>query len=156
VKKSQQQTEYVAAQQAQTAARNLALSRQMLFLYCLDAWQKDQPTRVAQILQGLTPGSKERTAVIFLMNPVSLDEKLEGFSEQIPSVQDWFKHMVLGEYYLKNGQNDKALEAYQQSYRCASGLPKEQVQDNAMQLSHLKDRLAELQSEAQETKNMVK
>lgn len=155
-KKSQQQTEYVAQQQADAAARNLALSRQMIFIYCLNAWRKDQPARVAQILSGLTPGSKEWAAVVFLMAPASLNEKLEGFSEQIPSGQEWFKHMVLGEYYLKNEQEDMALEAFKQSYEFAGSLPKEQVPDNAMVLSHLKDQLAILGPEALESKNSVK
>ncbi|MHC4881623.1 MAG: serine/threonine protein kinase [Planctomycetota bacterium] len=153
---SQQQTEYVAAQQAQAAVRNLVLSRQMLFIYCLNAWQKDRPARVAQIMQGLTPGSKEWAAMVFLMNPAPLHEKLEGFSKQVPSGQEWFKHMVMGEYYFKKGEDGKALEAYQKSYKFSGDLTKEQVQDNAMQLSHLKDRLAEYESETLENRNSVK
>jgi serine/threonine protein kinase len=153
---SRQQAEYIAQEQAKAAARNLTLSRQMLFLYFLNAWHKNQQPRVIQVLPGLTKGSKEWTAAAFLMNQTSLNEKLEDFSEQIPSGQEWFKHMVLGEYWLKNGQNKEALAAFTQSYEYAAGLSKEQVRDNAMQLSHLKDRLAEFKAETLETENSIK
>ena len=146
-KKSQQETEYVAQQQAEAAARNLGLSRQMLFIYFLNAWHNDQQPRIAQSLGGLTAGSKERAAAAFLMNPAALNERTKEFDEAIDPEQQWFVHFINGEYFMNNGQQDDALSAYQTSYELAGTLSNEQVRDNAMLLSHMKDRLAAFEAD---------
>ena len=89
----------------------------MLFTFFLSVWHGGQSSEAKAAAEGLTEGSKEQIAADFLLSPASLVEKEAGFRRALSDKYAWFADYIVGEYHYKNGDRDKALEAYQSCYK---------------------------------------
>ncbi len=99
------------------AAKTISYKRQMLFAYFLRAWHEGNNSEAKAAAGALTKGSKEQIAADFLLSPGSLAEKEAGFRRALSDGYAWFADYIVGEYHYKNGDRQKALEAYQRSYK---------------------------------------
>ncbi len=72
----------------------------------------------AEFLSRIFPdGSKELIAAVFLISRGSLEEKEAGFRRRLGEEQTGFADFIIGEHHLKDGNKEKALIAYRNSYR---------------------------------------
>ena len=113
--KRKSELEVVNAQLTVTTERNVALVRPFVFNFFLDAWRQNRNPQAAFVLTFLSEGSKEKKAARFLFDPNSVDQKREDFRRALGDANGWFAEFIIAENYLKNGQRDKALEAFKAS-----------------------------------------
>jgi serine/threonine protein kinase len=113
--KRKSELEVVNRQLTATTERNVALVRPFVFNFFLDAWRQNRNPQAAFVLTFLSEGSKEKKAARFLFDPNSVDQKREDFRRALGDANSWFAEFIIGENYLKNGQRDKALEAFKAS-----------------------------------------
>jgi predicted Ser/Thr protein kinase len=98
-------------------SRQLILARKLTFDGFLQAWRTGKAKDAALIGGYLAKGSKEREAAVFLLSSEMSDEKEAAFRQGFSDADAWFAYFIVGEYYLKNGNRQKALEAYRRSYQ---------------------------------------
>ena len=55
-------------------------------------------------------------------------KKEAGFVQALSGEHAWFTDFIVAEHYLKNGNRQRALEAYQRSYRAIEQLPQNSQQ----------------------------
>ncbi|MHC4112907.1 MAG: protein kinase domain-containing protein [Planctomycetota bacterium] len=115
-KKAQQEqadrTQWASAE----GAKKLSFTRQMLFTFFLRAWHEGQNSEAIAAAGGLYGDSKEKMAAEFLLSPTSLAEKEAGFRRALSDKYAWFADFIVGEYHYKNGNREKALDAYRRGY----------------------------------------
>jgi predicted Ser/Thr protein kinase len=97
--------------------RHLRRGRKLMIDDFLRAWRAGETEEAAMIGSYLARGSKERRAAVFLLSSKMLDEKEAAFRQGVPVEDAWFADFVVGEYYLRNGDREKAIEAYRRSYQ---------------------------------------
>ncbi len=113
--KRKTELEVVNAQLTATTERNVALVRPFVFNFFLDAWRQSRNPQAAFVLSFLSDGSKEQKAARFLFDPSPIDQKQASFRRALGDGNSWFAEFIIGENYLKNGERDKALEAFKAS-----------------------------------------
>ena len=127
-------------------AKKQSFTRQMLFTFFLRAWHEGKSNEAKAVADGLYEDSKEKKAAEFLLSPTSLAEKETDFRRALPDNYAWFADFIFGEYHYKNGDHQKALEAYQRGYKAIQQL-KQRSQagiDNNLFARQLVARLREL------------
>jgi len=107
----------------QWASAEVALSlvriRQTLFYSFLGEWQKgrdNEAKAIATILSSLFSDSKEERVAEFLLNPAPLAEKEAGFRRSFSDEYAWLADFIVGGYHYKEGDREKALDAYRRCY----------------------------------------
>jgi len=125
------------------AKTTFGLDRQFTFLAFLEAWHKNDG-RDGWIAGLLGDGSKEKAAAAFLLNPGAIADKEASFRQGLPDGYGWFGDFVIGESYLKDGNESEALEAYGRSYQGIGRLPIDGLGRDKLLKSELKARLYEL------------
>ncbi len=128
-KRAQKESEAIAKQWAAEAGNHLSTVRQMSFAFFLQAWHEGRDKEAAGILKLLAKGSKERKAAEFLIDPKMLDEKEPEFQQTFTGQNAWFVDFIMGEYYLKSGNKNKALQAYERSYQLIKQLSHDKPKD---------------------------
>ena len=83
----------------------------------LELWQEGKNEEAILIAGFLGDGSKEKMGTSFLLDPRPVSEKEADFRQKLPDNSDWFADFMIGEQYLKNGNQKEAIEAYSRSYR---------------------------------------
>jgi serine/threonine protein kinase len=144
-KKAKKESDAIGQQWAAQAAKYLSTTRQVVFTLFLRAWHDGHNTEAKWILNFLSKGSKEYTAAQFLLNPDPLDKKEPPFRQDLSGQYLWFVDFILGEYQLKTGDHNAALEAYQRSYQTIQQLsPDNQSGVDRWLAARLQARLEEL------------
>ena len=139
-------------------AKGASHTRHMLFTYFLRAWHEGRKSEVNTAANGLYEGTKEKIAADFLLSPGSLAEKEAGFRRALSDRYAWFADYIVGEYHYKNGDRQKALEAYRRSYKVIRELIQQGQPgiENSLFVKQLTNKLRELgaaDKPAEETEN---
>jgi serine/threonine protein kinase len=124
-KKAHEESETTATDLTIEAKGTLASFRQMTsicFTYILQAWRDGRNIDAYNMHRYLSDGSKEKIAARFLLASEPLAEKEALFMEALSGKYAWFADFILAEHYLKDGNRQKALEAYQRSYQAIEQL----------------------------------
>jgi serine/threonine protein kinase len=93
------------------------------FVVVLQAWRDGRNGDAYAMARYLPSGSSEKKAASFLLDPAPLAEKEDDFRSQFSNEQLWFAEFIIGESYLKDGNKDRALQAYRSSQRYLQQLP---------------------------------
>jgi serine/threonine protein kinase len=121
-KRAQREQASTAQWASAEGAKKLSFTRQMLFTVFLRAWHEGKSSEAKAVADGLYEDSKEKKAAEFLLSPASLAEKKVGFRRALPDNYAWFADFIVGEYHYKNGDRQKALEAYRSGYKAIQQL----------------------------------
>jgi len=147
-KKAQQEAEANAQQLTSEVAKSYFSSRQVTplsFTYILQAWRDGRNKDAYAMALFLNDGSKEKKAAAFLLDPAPLAKKETGFVQAISGEYAWFADFIVAEHYLKDGNRQRALEAYQRSYKAIEQLPQNSQQTGDwLVIDRVKARLYEL------------
>ena len=130
-KKAKQEAEATAQQWAAQAAASRRLTP-LCFTYILQAWREGRNKDAYTMARYLDDSSKEKKAAVFLLDAAPLAKKQTRFVQAL-SGDAWFADFIVAEHYLKDGNRQRALEAYQRSYQAI-----EQLSQNTQ---HAADRL---------------
>jgi len=129
-------------------AQSLRRTRQTLFTSFLVEWQQGRNSEakvIAKILSILFSDYKENRAAAFLVNPAPLAEKEADFRRALSDEYAWLADFIIGEYHYKEGNREKALEAYRRCYIAIRQLSKINQRRVSNWLAiQLRDRLKEL------------
>ncbi len=105
-----------ARESARLAAQLPSLERQLTFNLFLQVWNAGNRQRAEAILDLIPTESKEAKAAGFLLDARPVSEKSAAFREAFSRESPEFLDFIIGENYLREGNREKALEAYQRSY----------------------------------------
>jgi len=129
--------------------RNQKVIREMTFASFLRAWHVDWDNGVSWTVTHMTDGSREKKATAFLLDPRPPSEKEAGLRESLSRDHPAFADMVLGENYLKNGDLDKAHQAYKNGFEAIRRVKKtSRGRDNWLE-NFIMTRLYELRMKTQ-------
>lgn len=119
---------------------------QTMFLHFLDAWHRDKRTEMQAIarMMGTMRSAKESLGVSFLMDPNAWDSSQAALRQSLGEDLWWFADLVIGETYLKRGDQELAQEAFRRSYMATVAAPDYPVGEDGLLRSHLARRLANL------------
>ncbi len=147
-KKTRRESDTIAQQWSAEAAQTLVSFRQLkplYFAYILQAWRDGRNKDARYIALFLSDGSKEQKAAAFLLDPAPLAKKETGFVQAISGEYAWFADFIVAEHYLKDGNQQEALEAYQRSCRAIEKLSqRSQSAGDQLLIDQVKARLYEL------------
>jgi hypothetical protein len=104
---------------------NLLLSRRILFMSFLQAWNSNNLPQAKALASWLSKDTKEAKGVAFLLSGEPLTRRSENFRNVLPNDQVWFSDYIEAHYYLKNGNRDRALELFQKSAKAIGVATKE-------------------------------
>jgi serine/threonine protein kinase len=130
------QTEVIADQWHKESIRQLSLNREMVFVKFLDAFHAGrlEGARLAAVFLG--NASTEGRAVRFLLDPNLPPAKIQAFRASVksePNAPDaWLVDLAAGEDYLRRGQHQEALQAYQRSKQAAGLLARQSLLYNLL------------------------
>ncbi|MFC1794379.1 hypothetical protein ACFL3Q_12420 [Planctomycetota bacterium] len=127
------------------AAEYAIFTRQIAFTLFLQAWQQDQSKQAMEIANFILAdgGYPEAAALRLLLDRRSLAEK-EPEIKKAFSKYPGFAEFLIGEYYLKNGNTEKALKAYAQSYQSILNGEDSQLNERRWFVGRLRARISEL------------
>ena len=146
-RKAKLESDAIAGQWAAQADRYLDWSRQVTFMYILQAWQAGRGREAVAISSLLTEGSREKTAAAFLTAPGASAAAETEFRRRLGADYGWLADFVIGERRLREGRRRGALEAFRHSRRALGGLSKDKIPADARWLAvRLAGRLAELET----------
>lgn len=136
----------IAEEWQNAAERTFSFTRQAHLLSILERWHDgdDQKAKVFSFLLG--SGSKEKTAADFLLDPNSSPKDETAFRnkcQEFLADPNWFADFVVGEFHLKNGYRERALQAYDRSYQAIKELRTGPTLDKLLH-AQVKARLFEL------------
>lgn len=117
------QSQFLQQAYQKQSERNLALARHVVFTTFLELWHDGKINRAKGAASQFTESSRERTGVLFLLDPRPLAEKEFGLQGKLPQEQASFMAFLLGESYLKEGNISDAIEAYNQCLNTESLTP---------------------------------
>ena len=114
---ARQELEAAVEQLTAEATSKLALGRQMAVSLFLQAWHQGQDIRAAGISSFFaSEGSREQGTMTFLLDERPLAEWEDEFRRSVGD-SPGFADFIIGEYYLKEGQPEEAVNSYEHSYR---------------------------------------
>jgi len=90
--------------------------RLFAFMNFLENWRMNLNNKAELPKRFLSSGSKEQKAADFLFDSRPVAEKESRFREAFSIEYGWFAEFIIGENYLKSGDRNEALEAFQRSY----------------------------------------
>ena len=99
-------------------------------------------------------GSKERIAAVFLISPQPLKEKETEFRRMLGGKQTGFADFIIGEHYLKDGQNEQALSAYMNSFKALQKMRANNQRVETWLVNLVKARLYELTTSQNQAENV--
>ncbi|MHC4213258.1 MAG: serine/threonine protein kinase [Planctomycetota bacterium] len=96
-------------------AQNLfPAANRVLFFMFLESWHDDKDVRARTTAGKFAYASRERVGAAFLLDPGTLPQKEAKYREKLGPEHDAFWKFITAEYYLKQGEDSKAIEAYEQ------------------------------------------
>lgn len=97
--------------------KNLTFANQIALASFLELWHSDQTERANAFAIHMDTNSREGLAARFLSDRRPLNEKIKGFPERLSKNdnQSSFLNFIVAEHHVKNGNKDKAIEAYKKS-----------------------------------------
>ena len=114
-KRSQQAAEHRASALSAQVGMTQEVIRLFAFTNFLENWRMNLNTKAKLPMHYLSRNSKEQKAAAFLFDSSPVAVKESRFRKAFPEEYGWFVEFIIGENHLKNGDRDKALEAYQRS-----------------------------------------
>ena len=147
-KQAKERAERIADQATAEALSHRALARQFALDAFLQAWHKGEVWRARQIAGFIMTGnSSEKKAIRFLLDNGPIDEKVSSFRQEMAK-RPHFAEFIIGECYIKNGDCEEAVKAYQRSHEALQQLPRENLSAVDRWLTtQVKARLGELTSD---------
>jgi len=127
-------------------AKNLELSRRMLFTIFMHAWNAGDGRYAEYMAAHITQETKEKKAAAFLLDSRPIDDKLAGFKNALANDVTGFAGFVIGEHYLRDGNGQEAEKAYKKSYKALMDLKRCGVPPDGWLEASLRVRLHELGS----------
>jgi serine/threonine protein kinase len=110
---AQQDSEDIKKQWSESTTK---LQAGVVFAHLLELFQNGSITELKYKMPGFfAKGSREFIAVVFLISDGSLEEKEAEFRRQLGEEQAGFADFIIGEHHLKDGNREKALNAYRNS-----------------------------------------
>jgi hypothetical protein len=94
------------------ARERLPVANQVALLLFLELWHDNKTPRAQGIASFFANHSRERTAAQFLLDPRAFEQKQADFREKLSAEDPSFCEFIIGEYYLKEGDEQAAVEAY--------------------------------------------
>lgn len=144
-KKAQQETEAYARDLTVQTAKTKELSKLFVFNFFLEAWRQNLNAQAGFVLDFMSKGSKEQKAAEFLFNSHPVAEKETNFRRNFSGENLWFAEFIIGENYLKNGNLNKAIEAYMRSYEAIPQSSQAKILSvDALLMDKVKNRLKQL------------
>lgn len=122
-KKARRQAEERANSLSAQIATTNEVTRLFAFNHFLENWRLNLDRKAASALSFMSKGSKEQKAAMFLFDPTPVAAKASSFRDAFSDEYSWFAEFIIGENYLRNGDRNKALEAYQRSYEAIPRAP---------------------------------
>ncbi|UCC98429.1 MAG: protein kinase [Phycisphaerales bacterium] len=122
-KKAQRQSEQKANSLSAQIATTSEVTRLLAFTYFLENWRLNFDKRAALALFYISTGSKEQKAAMFLRNPAPVADKADSFRQACSDEDRWFAEFIIGENYLRNGDRNKAAQAFKHSYEAIPRAP---------------------------------
>jgi serine/threonine protein kinase len=143
-KKARQQAEEKADSLSAQIATTNEVFRLFTFRDFLENWRLNLDRKAASAVRFMSTGSKEQKAAVFLSDASPVAAKVDRFREAFPKEYAWFAEFIIGENHLRNGERDKALEAYKRSHEAIPQVPQGSTPsvDNWL-VGQIKDRLQE-------------
>ncbi len=114
--KARRQAEEKADSLSAQIARTNEVTRLFTFRDFLENWRLNFDKKAVSALSFMSKGSKEQKAAMFLFDPHPVATKADSFREAFPKEYAWFAEFIIAENHLRNGDRNKALEAYKRSY----------------------------------------
>jgi serine/threonine protein kinase len=133
-----------AHESARLAAQLPRLDRQLTFSLFLLAWNAGNRQGAQSISKHIPTESKEAKAAVFLLDARLASEKSAAFREALSRESPEFADFVIGESYLREGNREKALEAYRRSYEVITELERSGARLDRPLIEHVRARLYEL------------
>lgn len=115
-RKARRQAEEKAGSLSEQIARTNEVTRLFTFRDFLENWRLNFDKKAVSALSFMSKGSKEQKAAMFLFDPHPVATKADSFREAFPKEYAWFAEFIIAENHLRNGDRNKALEAYKRSY----------------------------------------
>jgi hypothetical protein len=122
--------------------QKLALASQVTFGMCLELWFDGKFDRAATIASFFDPESREARAASFLLDARPLDEKRAAFDQSFVGEERGLWYFVQGEHYMKDGNTQRAMEAYT---RCIETTRRDTKSDNWL-VDRAKTKLSQLRA----------
>jgi serine/threonine protein kinase len=123
-RRAQRDAEIIAKQWSEQASdllekqsRAADVSSVLNFTNILQLLHEGQVAKAYRNRSFLDNGSKERIAAEFLISPQPLKDKEAQFRQRFGDELAWFTDFVVGEHYLKDGNEEQALNAYRESLK---------------------------------------
>ena len=123
--------------------QDIALTQQAGMTRFLKAWHEGDLEQASHIAGSFASGEREAVAARFFLDERLLTEKVTEFREQLPQSTPHFVDFVIAEHYLKAGNEQAALNAYQRCLSCTASLEQDQ-----WLATWVKSRLYELNAES--------
>jgi len=105
----------------QEAGKNVVYAKQVLFFLFLELWHDDKLPRAQGAVAHFPQQSVERSGAVFLLDPRPLGEKREPLLGKLMAERPSFAEFLIGEYHLKNGNKQAAIEAYNRCLETGQG-----------------------------------
>jgi hypothetical protein len=141
--RAQQQADTNLKQLAGEIGRSTDFGRQRTLTLLLDAWHGGHLGKAGFIGKYFSRLSKEKAAAEFLLNLKPLAVKEAEFRQKLTN-SPWFADFIIGEYYLKAKDSQKALQAFENSYQAIQQLSDDQEGADKWLTDRLKAQMYEL------------
>lgn len=146
MKKAQDQTRAFTDQWLYQSDQDHRFDNERLFSLFLTLWHRDQGHQAYERLSYfLGDRSHIKQAMLFLLDPNALDQKVEIFRQKETLENRWFAEYCIAEAYLKQGDVQNAQQSYQSAYQRLDQAAADSGNDLKQLLhNHIKARLFEL------------
>jgi serine/threonine protein kinase len=149
---AERQSQELADQWSMESLRNYRVARSWGFVQFLDAWQRDDVDGARKAALGMGAESREGKAIRCLTEDHPPDSNGDWIRSRFPREEAWFADLCIGEYCLKAGHRETALQAYQESLKSLARVTRvhpERVAATMIESNHIKARLYELAAPAE-------
>jgi len=116
-KKALRESEANLKKVTESERQSRTFSMRLLLTTFLEAWHKDREREAMQNARHIVKGTKEYKALRFLLDSRPLVKKEPDFRQSLAKDYSGFVDLIIGEYYLKNGNLEEAKRAYERSYK---------------------------------------
>ena len=144
-RKAQREAEKIAEEWKDLAIEHAKFTREISFMLFLQAWHQDQPLQAKEIAQFILAdgGFPEAAALRILVDRRPIAEKESEIRVTFAKCPG-FADFLIGEHNLKDGNNKKALNAFEQSYHAILSSEPDDSDARRWFIGQLRARICEL------------